>query len=71
MSPQREAVLRYVREHPGVTDMRVHREAYRGSGVSGPSYCESTVKHLLALRRAGVIESVGKAHDWSRTWTAV
>ena len=65
MSRVRKAVLEYVRANPGCTDDDVHWNAY--GWFRGPNRRESTVKHLLRLRDAGLVLSDGSAHK-KRWW---
>ena len=62
MGEKRAAVLAYVRAHPGATDELVH------ASVSWGRLHESTVKHLLRLRDAGLVRSEVDEYRSSRYW---
>lgn len=63
MGEKRAAVLAYVHAHPGATDELVHE------GVSWTARLpESTVKHLLRLRDAGLVRSEVDEYGSTRYW---
>jgi hypothetical protein len=67
MSQQRAAVFAYVRANPGCKDIEAWRMAYRAPLVR-PLCMESTVKHLLRLRDAGLVRAEDNAAKWERRW---